>query len=47
MLGEACDAVLRGGLPSHEADAVCTETWQRWCGLRDVAACERLRQADR
>lgn len=44
MIAEACDAVLRGGLPSHEADAACAETWQRWCRLSDVAACERVRQ---
>jgi hypothetical protein len=44
MMAEACDAVLRNGLPSHEADVVCVETWQRWCRLSDVAACERVRQ---
>jgi hypothetical protein len=44
MIAEACDAVLRSGLPSHEADRVCSETWQRWCRLRDVAACERVRR---
>jgi hypothetical protein len=44
LIGEACDAVLRGDLPSHEADAACAETWRRWCGLRDVAACKRVRR---
>ena len=44
LISEACDAVLRGGRPSAEADAVCRETWQRWCRLSDRAACERVRR---
>jgi hypothetical protein len=44
LIGESCDAVLRGGEPSPEADAVCAATWGRWCGLGDIAACERLRR---
>jgi hypothetical protein len=46
LTGEACDAVLRGGGESPEADAACAATWRRWCGLRDVAACKRVRRAE-
>jgi hypothetical protein len=44
LIGEACDAVLRSGRSSHEADVVCRELWRRWCRLRDGEACERVRR---
>lgn len=42
----ACDAVLRGGAASSEADEVCAEAFRRWCDVGDLAACERLRPRD-
>ena len=44
LIAESCDAVLRGGVDSPEADAVCAETWRRWCGPGNPEACRRLRQ---
>jgi hypothetical protein len=44
LLAEACDAVLRGGAASAEADAVCADNWQRWCQRGDAVACVRLRR---
>jgi hypothetical protein len=38
---EGCEAVLRGGLASPEADIACTAQWQRWCQRGDAAACAR------
>lgn len=42
MLAEGCDAVLRGGLPSPEADRACAERWRLACARGDAAACTRL-----
>ena len=40
---EGCEAVLRGGEASPEADAACGELWRRWCKERaDAAACGRV-----
>ena len=44
LIAEACDAVLRGGLESPEADVACAQTWRRWCGPGNPEACRRLRQ---
>jgi hypothetical protein len=44
LTGEACDAVLRGGGESPEADAACAATWRRWCRYSHVAACARVRR---
>jgi hypothetical protein len=44
LVAEACDAVLRGGAASEEAEAVCGAKWQRWCGHGDDVACVRLRR---
>jgi hypothetical protein len=44
LVAEACDAVLRGGAASGEAEAVCGARWQRWCAHGDDAACVRLRR---
>jgi len=45
LIGEACDAVLRGGAVSDAADRVCAERWQAWCETGDPDACARLRQS--
>ena len=40
---EGCEAVLRGGVASHEADRACIAVWSRWCQSRgDREACQRL-----
>jgi hypothetical protein len=44
LIAEACDAVLRGGAASEEADAVCADQWQRWCDGGDDVACVRLQR---
>ena len=44
LIAESCDAVLRGRVESREADAVCAETWKRWCGPGNPEACRRLRE---
>jgi hypothetical protein len=44
LVAEACDAVLRGGAASDEADAVCADQWQRWCDGGDDGACARLQR---
>jgi hypothetical protein len=44
LIAESCDAVLRGRVESCEADAVCAETWKRWCGPGNPEACRRLQQ---
>jgi hypothetical protein len=44
LTGEACDAVLRGGGDSPEADVVCAPTWRRWCRYSHGAACARMRR---
>jgi hypothetical protein len=44
LIAEACDAVLRGGAASDEADAVCAAQWQRWCDGGDGVACERVQR---
>ncbi len=44
LLAEACDAILRGGAASDEAEAVCGAKWQRWCGHGDDVACVRLQR---
>jgi hypothetical protein len=44
LTGEACDAVLRGGSDSPEADAACADTWRRWCRYQHPAACARVRR---
>jgi hypothetical protein len=46
LTGEACDAVLRGGGESSEADAACADTWRRWCRYHHPAACARVRRAE-
>jgi hypothetical protein len=43
---EGCEAALRGGAPSVEAEHACVQTWERWCLSRgDEAACQRIRRA--
>lgn len=45
LRSEGCDAVLRGGGDSPEADVACAVVWQWWCEQRaDQVACERLRR---
>lgn len=44
LVAEACDAVLRGGLASEEAEAVCLGRWRSWCNRGDTAVCDRLRK---
>ena len=44
LIAESCDAVLRGGMESPEADVACAATWRRWCGPGNPEACRRLRQ---
>ncbi len=44
LIGEACDAVLRGGAASAEADVVCINRWQGWCLGGDSVACERVQR---
>jgi hypothetical protein len=45
LRSEGCDAVLRGGGDSAEADVACAVVWQWWCEQRaDQVACERLRR---
>jgi len=44
LVGEACDAVLRGGAVSEAADGVCADRWRRWCQNGDTTACDRLRR---
>jgi hypothetical protein len=44
LTGEACDAVLRGGGGSPEADAACADTWRRWCRYSHPVACARVRR---
>jgi len=39
---EGCDAVLRGGLASPEAEAACADRWRRWCAAGDADACARV-----
>jgi hypothetical protein len=40
---EACEAVLRGGAESLEADTVCAATWTRWCEVHgDADAFQRV-----
>ena len=29
LIAESCDAVLRGGMESPEADVACAQTWRR------------------
>jgi hypothetical protein len=42
---EGCEAALRGGMPSVEAEHACASTWERWCTSRgDDAACKRVRR---
>jgi hypothetical protein len=41
---EGCDAVLRGGSESPQAEAACADRWRRWCAAGDAAACARLRR---
>jgi hypothetical protein len=41
LTAEACEAVLRGGAASPEAEAVCARRWQRWCDRGDRTACDR------
>ncbi len=42
---EGCEAALRGGVPSLEAEQACASTWERWCTSRgDDAACQRVRR---
>lgn len=38
---EGCDAVLRGGAASAEAEQVCAPQWRRWCARGDADACAR------
>jgi hypothetical protein len=41
---EGCEAALRGGVPSIEAEHACASTWERWCQSRgDEEACKRVR----
>jgi hypothetical protein len=40
---EGCDAVLRGGMASLEAEAACADRWRRWCAMGDADACARVR----
>ncbi len=45
LLAEGCDAVLRGGASSADADRACAPVWQWWCEQRaDQVACERLQR---
>jgi hypothetical protein len=42
---EGCEAVLRGGADSHDAEQACASTWERWCMSRgDEGACNRLKR---
>lgn len=42
---EGCEAVLRGGADSVEAEQACASAWERWCMSRgDEAACKRVKQ---
>jgi len=41
---EGCEAALRGGMASVEAEHACAQTWERWCVSRgDEPACRRIR----
>lgn len=42
LLAQGCDAVLRGGVPSPEADRACAERWRLACRHGDADACTRL-----
>ena len=42
LTAEACDAVLRGGRRSTEAEAACRDLWRRWCDRGDDLACDRV-----
>jgi hypothetical protein len=47
LQAEGCDAVLRGGASSADADRACAPVWQWWCEQRtDQVACERLRRGE-
>jgi hypothetical protein len=48
LVAEGCEAVLRGGLASPDAERVCGRRWRGWCRRRgDTDACTRLlRPAD-
>jgi hypothetical protein len=46
LINESCDAVLRGGGESPEADAVCARSRRSWCRYSHVAACERVRRTE-
>lgn len=46
LLAEGCDAVVRGGAVSADADAVCAGKWRDWCARGDAAACARLAGKD-
>lgn len=42
---EGCEAVLRGGADSADAEQACAGAWERWCMARgDEAACKRLKR---
>jgi hypothetical protein len=42
---EGCEAALRGGVSSVEAEQACFSTWERWCVSRgDEPACKRIRR---
>jgi hypothetical protein len=42
---EGCDAVLRGGAESTQAETVCADHWRRWCAAGDTDACARVRRS--